>query len=98
MCRATYLSHVGQLEPFGLFTQTPTGFLPTEDKGAFMIDVQLPEAASLERTISVVKEGVKRHGAGKWMEIKKEFGQVLRNRTSVQIKDCWRTMSKNNEV
>ena len=39
-----------------LFGQTPTGFLPTEDKGAFMIDVQLPEAASLERTNSVVKE------------------------------------------
>jgi HAE1 family hydrophobic/amphiphilic exporter-1 len=39
-----------------LFTQTPTGFLPTEDKGAFMIDVQLPEAASLERTVEVVKE------------------------------------------
>ena len=39
-----------------LFGQTPTGFLPTEDKGAFMIDVQLPEAASLERTHNVVKE------------------------------------------
>ena len=39
-----------------LFSQTPTGFLPTEDKGAFMIDVQLPEAASLERTLDVVRE------------------------------------------
>ncbi|MDA9981829.1 multidrug efflux RND transporter permease subunit [Gammaproteobacteria bacterium] len=39
-----------------LFSVTPTGFLPTEDKGAFMIDIQLPEAASLERTIDVVRE------------------------------------------
>lgn len=39
-----------------LFATTPTGFLPTEDKGAFMIDVQLPEGASLERTLDVVKE------------------------------------------
>ena len=39
-----------------LFSVTPTGFLPSEDKGAFMIDVQLPEAASLERTVDVVKE------------------------------------------
>ena len=45
-----------------------------------------------------VKLGVKNHGIGKWVRIKKEFAQTLRNRTSVQIKDCWRTMSRSGEV
>ncbi len=34
----------------------PTGFLPSEDQGVILIDVQLPDGASLERTDAVVKE------------------------------------------
>ena len=37
-----------------LFQTLPTGFLPDEDKGAFMVEVQLPDAASLNRTEAVV--------------------------------------------
>ncbi|GMU54678.1 MAG: multidrug efflux RND transporter permease subunit [Candidatus Xenobia bacterium] len=33
----------------------PTGFLPGEDNGYFMIDAQLPEASSLSRTNEVLK-------------------------------------------
>jgi hydrophobic/amphiphilic exporter-1 (mainly G- bacteria), HAE1 family len=40
----------------GLFKVTPTGFLPTEDQGAFMAHVQLPEGASLSRTLAVVEQ------------------------------------------
>ena len=36
---------------------------------------------------TAVKEGVKKYGVGHWVEIKKEYGDILRNRTSVQIKD-----------
>jgi HAE1 family hydrophobic/amphiphilic exporter-1 len=39
-----------------LFTITPTGFLPEEDQGAFMAEVQLPQGASVNRTLEVVKE------------------------------------------
>ncbi len=39
-----------------LFTQLPSGFVPMEDQGSFMIDVQLPDGASLGRTVEVVKE------------------------------------------
>jgi HAE1 family hydrophobic/amphiphilic exporter-1 len=39
-----------------LFTVTPTGFLPEEDQGAFMAEVQLPPGASVNRTLEVVKE------------------------------------------
>ena len=41
---------------------TPTGFLPEEDQGAFFISVQLPDAASVNRTRGVVErvEGVVR--------------------------------------
>ena len=34
---------------FGLL-QTPTGFVPDEDKGVMMVNVQLPDASSLTRT------------------------------------------------
>lgn len=39
-----------------LFTQLPSGFVPMEDQGSFMIDVQLPDGASLGRTVEVVKD------------------------------------------
>ena len=39
-----------------LFKSTPTGFLPEEDQGAFMAEIQLPQGASLNRTLDVVKQ------------------------------------------
>ena len=38
------------------FTRLPTGFLPTEDQGYAIAGIQLPDAASLERTRSAVKK------------------------------------------
>ena len=40
----------------GMFNTLPTGFVPIEDKGAFMMDMQLPEGASLSRTKVAAKE------------------------------------------
>ncbi len=40
----------------GLVKSLPTGFLPDEDNGYFMINVQLPDAASLERTDAILKK------------------------------------------
>ena len=37
-----------------LLLNLPTGFVPNEDKGAFFVDVQLPDGASLERTDTVM--------------------------------------------
>ena len=37
------------------FTRIPTGFIPTQDKGYLLVDVQLPDSASLERTIAAMK-------------------------------------------
>jgi HAE1 family hydrophobic/amphiphilic exporter-1 len=44
----------------GLFGTVPGGFVPEEDQGYFLINVQLPDAASLERTDGVVSsiEGI----------------------------------------
>ncbi len=44
----------------GLFTHLPTGFLPTEDQGAFFVSVRLPDGATTERTDAAVQkiEGV----------------------------------------
>ncbi|PQO47625.1 efflux RND transporter permease subunit [Blastopirellula marina] len=38
------------------FTKIPTGFIPSQDKGYLLFDVQLPDAASRERTDAVIKE------------------------------------------
>lgn len=38
------------------FTQVPTGFLPDEDQGYLLATVQLPDGASLNRTIRTVEE------------------------------------------
>ena len=32
------------------FTHTPTGFIPQQDKGYLLVNVQLPDAASVART------------------------------------------------
>jgi len=38
-----------------LFSAVPTGFIPDEDQGFFMMNVQLPDGASLKRTAPVVE-------------------------------------------
>src|SRR5205807_3813003 len=42
------------------FTHTPTGFIPQQDKGYLLVNVQLPDAASVTRTSDVVQrvEGI----------------------------------------
>ncbi|WP_394176039.1 efflux RND transporter permease subunit [Thalassotalea litorea] len=37
------------------FFRTPTGFVPSEDKGIFIVSVQLPDASSLGRTQKVLE-------------------------------------------
>jgi len=39
-----------------LFSGHPTSFLPTEDQGVLMVDVQLPENATQSRTVEVMQE------------------------------------------
>lgn len=38
------------------FTRVPTGFLPNEDDGLIMLNVQLPDGASLQRTDATMKQ------------------------------------------
>ena len=37
----------------GMFRAVPTGFLPTEDQGAFIVETRLPDGASVNRTQAV---------------------------------------------
>jgi multidrug efflux pump len=36
------------------FTKLPSGFIPSQDKGYLIVNVQLPDSASLERTVTVM--------------------------------------------
>src|SRR6266571_3238322 len=38
------------------FTTVPTGFIPPQDKGYLIVNVQLPDGASLERTDTVIQQ------------------------------------------
>lgn len=40
---------------YWFFTNIPSGFIPDEDQGAFMMHVQLPDGSSLQRTSPVVE-------------------------------------------
>jgi multidrug efflux pump len=44
-----YLTYYG-------FTAVPTGFIPSQDKGYLLVDVRLPDSASLERTQAVMAQ------------------------------------------
>jgi multidrug efflux pump len=48
------------------FMKTPTGFIPQQDKGYLLVNVQLPDSASLERTERVMRqiEAVARQAPG----------------------------------
>ena len=38
------------------FTQVPGGFIPNQDKGYLIVNVQLPDSASLDRTVAVLDD------------------------------------------
>lgn len=41
---------------YSMFLSTPTGFVPSEDKGSYMIAMNLKPGSSIERTVEVRKE------------------------------------------
>jgi len=45
-----------------------------------------------------IKQGMRSYGIGKWAEIKSMYSTILKDRTSGQIKDCYRTMNKRGEL
>jgi multidrug efflux pump len=47
-----YVGLIG-LTAFG-FTRVPSGFIPSQDKGRLIVNVQLPDSAALERTVEVM--------------------------------------------
>ncbi len=56
-----------------MFGRVPTGFLPIEDQGYVMVNVQLPDAASLERTSQVLNkiDGILKEtpGVANWVSL-----------------------------
>jgi multidrug efflux pump len=49
-----YVGLIG-LTGFG-FTRVPPGFIPSQDKGRLVINIQLPDSAALERTLEVIEK------------------------------------------
>jgi len=57
MLSISMIGFVGVLAVTGWFGKLlPTGFVPPEDRGAFMVDVRLPDGAALPRTAAVLSQ------------------------------------------
>ena len=41
---------------YGSFQATPKGFIPSQDKGYLLVNVQLPDSASVQRTQRVMRQ------------------------------------------
>jgi len=41
---------------YGVFKIVPTGFIPTQDQGYLLVNVQMPDASSIERTDAVITQ------------------------------------------
>ena len=52
----------------GIGSLVPTGFLPDEDQGAFMAELQLPDAASTNRTLAALEEVEKTVAGRPWLQ------------------------------
>ena len=95
---SAYLSQIPKRQKHSTTVTKDPSDVPPDD-GIFDANMKvLKRLKWTEEEKTAVKQGVKECGVGKWREIKYQYGKILRNRTPVQIKDCWRTMTKNNEV
>jgi HAE1 family hydrophobic/amphiphilic exporter-1 len=60
MSKRLFLSSVVYMALIGTlaytFSTVPTAFVPNEDKGAFMVEMRLPDSASLQRTIPILQD------------------------------------------
>lgn len=54
---ASFFGFIGII--YYLFLTSPTGFVPTEDKGTFLVSISLKPGSSLERTVDVRKKAEK---------------------------------------
>ena len=61
-------SAASSLATGGIGCLVPSGFLPDEDQGAFMAEVQLPDAASTNRTLAAVEEVEKTIAGRPWLQ------------------------------
>ncbi len=53
----TLIVYVGLIYvAYSVFKVVPTGFIPTQDQGYLMVNVQMPDASSIERTDATVKQ------------------------------------------
>ncbi|MBM3646936.1 MAG: efflux RND transporter permease subunit [Alphaproteobacteria bacterium] len=52
----------------GVASLVPSGFLPDEDQGAFMAELQLPDAASTNRTLASIDEVEKTVAGRPWLQ------------------------------
>ena len=50
-----------------------------------------------QEEVAVLKAGLFKYGPGSWAKILREHGDILVNRTQVDLKDKWRNMKRNKE-
>ncbi|WP_165227239.1 efflux RND transporter permease subunit [Aquisphaera insulae] len=57
VCGLVFLVYLGLLYlTFGKFASTPRGFIPSQDMGYLLVNIQLPDSAAVERTKASVRK------------------------------------------
>jgi Myb-like DNA-binding domain len=83
--------------PVPVGTKIYTG--PPPDEGIFDVTGNVVRRHPwTDEEIAALTLGYAKYGAGKWVHIKQEYGYILRNRTTVQIKDKFRNMQRRGEL
>ena len=56
-----------------------------------------PRISWTDEEVEALREGVDKHGKGKWKEILVEKRHVFQERTTVDLKDKWRNLSRRSD-
>eukprot|EP00978_Attheya_sp_CCMP212_P009833 scaffold23434_cov53-Attheya_sp.AAC.3 len=85
--------------------------IPTKRRSRSRQPINVQEGASRDRSATpskrnrfteiekhAIKKGLELYGVGRWVDIKDYMSEELSTRTTVNIKDCYRTMVKRGEI
>jgi Myb-like DNA-binding domain len=93
MASTSVMQEVGSPSSIRMYTGPPP------DEGIFdTTGLVLRRNPWTEEETAALLSGMDKYGLGKWVSIKQEYGYILRNRTTVQLKDKYRNMKKNGEL
>ena len=86
---------IGSLKEGGVIDKTPTKCKANEEEKQQADSTNTKKRKRFtEEEDGAIRLGVERFGAGNWLQIKSYYPMELSDRTTINIKDRWRTLNK----